>query len=393
MKRALKILQFILLGLILLCLGTTIILALTNRSLPAKSSVVDRLSMQDKAYLEEYFHLRQSLGDQVWQDWSQILIPIIVYNEKYAFLVGYPGEPPAGWQKVPAMTSRGSAWEPIIDDSFLGQTYYRQELTDPNINPEAFTVKVGDTWVSTMGTREFSEIDFYDGFRDDLPGFLKAIFPYRLMWKTLMGNTEIYIGALEHEAFHAFEGTNAPDKLAQAEQASSLESQYPWDDPDLESAWQTELNLLYQAATAETDDQATDLARQFLRQRDQRRQMPGMTAEFNKLEQSREWEEGLAKYAEIEIQRQAALASDYTPTSRLMNDPHFKSYTGSLRYYQQQLAEGKRLSNRSGDTRFYYSGFMQAVLLDRLLPEWKDAAFQPDIWLDYLLNRAIGAQE
>jgi len=47
------------------------------------------------------------------------------------------------------------------------------------------------------------------------------------------------------------------------------------------------------------------------------------------------------------------------------------------------------MGSRSEDTRFYFSGFAQAVLLDRLMPGWKEQAFQPEIWLEDLLRQAI----
>jgi len=36
----------------------------------------------------------------------------------------------------------------------------------------------------------------------------------------------------------------------------------------------------------------------------------------------------------------------------------------------------KRQATREGETRLYYSGMAQAMLLDRLLPEWKSRILQ-----------------
>lgn len=47
------------------------------------------------------------------------------------------------------------------------------------------------------------------------------------------------------------------------------------------------------------------LARQFLEPRDQRRVRNGLDAELVDYERQLEWEEGLAKYIELEILRQA----------------------------------------------------------------------------------------
>ena len=51
------------------------------------------------------------------------------------------------------------------------------------------------------------------------------------------------------------------------------------------------------------DAEAIDLAREFLQMRASRR--AGLNPEQVNLERLREWEEGLAKYAELEITRQS----------------------------------------------------------------------------------------
>jgi len=42
-----------------------------------------------------------------------------------------------------------------------------------------------------------------------------------------------------------------------------------------------------------------------------------------------------------------------------------------------------------GDGRFYYSGMAQAVLLDRLMPGWKDQALEDGVFLEDLLEAAV----
>lgn len=47
-------------------------------------------------------------------------------------------------------------------------------------------------------------------------------------------------------------------------------------------------------------------------------------------------------------------------------------------------------ASREGDGRFYYSGWAQAVIPDRLLPGWQARAFDQDVWLEDLLREAVG---
>jgi len=387
-RKFFRITGFVVAGALLLCIGAVALSTLSNLGLPTRSNTPDRLSELDKAHLAEVSHLRQTLGAQVWPGWEKADIPILVYNEGYAFLVNY-SNPPDGWLKVPSGEKRGGPWEAVPGDTFQGTVYYRQRLPDPEITPEAFTVQIGDRWVASFQTREYAQISLISGIRESLPSFLRAIFPYRVMWRLLMGDTETYIGTLEHEAFHAYQGIASPERLAEAESSVQVDSQYPWENPALEDAWQTELNLLYEAARADTKDDAAVLAREFLAQRDQRRAANGLEPEYIDLEQRREWEEGLAKYVELEIQRQAALTEDYIPEPGMNKDPDFKDYATRLRYWSNQLSEVNRMSNRKEDTRFYYSGFAQATLLDRLMPGWKEQALEPDIWLEDLLRQAV----
>ena len=375
---------YIPLGLIVLCILAVAASVLSNLNLPQHSTTLDRLSELEKARLSEILNLRTSLGDAVWPGWAQANIPLIVYNEQYAFLVGYPN-PPAGWMKVPSLDPRGGPWEEVPSDTFEGLPYYRTLITDPQKTPEGFTVLVGDRWVATFQTREYGEVEFYRGFRQDLPSFISNLVPVRLVWALLMGKTESYIAALEHESFHAYEGILAMDRLTASEQMYSVEQNYPFD--AMEETWKEEMNVLVQAAQAETNAEAIDLAREFLQMRALRR--AGLSAEQVDLERLREWEEGLAKYAELEITRLAGAGNGYHPVDGLSQDKEFKNYRGQQQFWSEQLKETKITQGRSGDTRFYYSGNALAILLDRLSPGWKPRALPGGENLDQLLQEAV----
>lgn len=376
-----------------LCLVALLVSYLTNQTIPISSSVVDRLPELEKARLAEATHLRATLGDQVWPGWAGADIPITVFNEAYAFLVGYP-HPPPGWQKVPNGERFGGAWEAVPGDDFFAQPYYRLRLPEPAVNPENFTVKIGDRYVAAMSTQEYAAISFFQGFRKNVPPALRPIFPYRLVWQLLMSETEDYLGAVNHEAFHAFQGQLAPGRLAESEASFAADQQYPYQDPAVAAAWQAELDLLVQAVRASDVVSTTHYAQLFLLKRAERRALPILvkhrqSEQLTQMERAREWEEGLAKYAELELLRQAALAQDYQPVSAIRLDRDFHAYRSRLRTWDQQVNEIANLSLRSNETRYYYSGFAQAVLLDRLLPGWKERAFQPGVWLEEMLEEAV----
>lgn len=375
-------------GLLLLCLGLVGASAASNLFLPTRSTVVEQLSELEKARIAEARHLLQTLGDAVWPAWGEHAIPVIVYNEQYAFLIGYP-DPPAGWLKVPVDERRGGPWEPVPEDVFQGQVYYRQPLPDPAVTPEAFTVLVGERWVASLPTKEFMEIGFYAGFREEMPAPLRALVPYRLIWGFLGGETDAYLASLAHEAFHAYQGRVAEDRLRAAELANGPGRDYPWDEPALAQAWQEELDLLVRAAQSDSDTEARELAGQFLDRREARRADAALSAALIDYERQREWLEGLAKYAELALTQAAGATEGYAPLTELAVDPAFKNYQTRDRFFSQQLDEARRLAGREGETRFYYAGFAQAVLLDRLRPGWKEQAFSTGIMIEDLLREAV----
>lgn len=388
-------------GLLALIVIGIIASTLSNIGLPTRSEVVERLSNRSKARLAEYMQLHTTLGPEIWPasearpGWGETPIPVIVHNEAYAFLVGYPGTPPPGWQKVPAGSTYGGPWELVPDDTFRGEPYYHQPLEDAGRTPENFTVKVGDRWVATLFTKEYAKVSFYREFRQDLPPFLRPIVPYRLLYGLILGPTETYIEGLSHEAFHAYQGMTAPARFAANEEVHGLNSRYPWHDEALNARWQEELDLLRRGANAASDDatdaKVADLARAFLAQRETRRNAEGMSPTLIDYERRREWLEGLAKYSELAIGLQAYHATEagaYTPVRALANDPRFRGYRTQPRFWNAQIDELQRMSNRE-EVRLYYSGMAQAVMLDRLMPEWKDRIWMEEVWLEDLLAEAV----
>src|SRR6266511_2021363 len=112
-----------------------------NFYLGFQTSESGKLTVLDKSEIEEFFNLQMQLGDSVWPAFGRTDIPVILFNEEWAFLVGCKN-PPDGWKKVPNMSQRGKKWELVPNDKIFGQSYYCQRL-DSSIIPEAFTVKVG----------------------------------------------------------------------------------------------------------------------------------------------------------------------------------------------------------------------------------------------------------
>jgi hypothetical protein len=143
-RKSCLLIALLFLGLCLLAVAAS---ALSNLGLPRHSTTVVQLSALEKARLSEVLHLRKTLGETVWPGWSEADIPLMVYNEQYAFLVGM-ADPPAGWMKVPALEQRGGPWEEVPGDLFEGRPYYRTPITDPEKTPEVLPL----WWAPLVGT-------------------------------------------------------------------------------------------------------------------------------------------------------------------------------------------------------------------------------------------------
>jgi hypothetical protein len=311
---------------------------------------------------------------------------VILYNEGYAFLVGVP-DPPAGWTTVPRGARRGGPWEAVPGDLFDGETYYRQALPDPKMTPQAFVVRVGPHWVASMTTLEWTRIKLKADMAAELPAFLRPLVPYRLVAGAF--GSDWHIAAIGHEAFHALQGLTAPERLAAAEAANESAMAYPWEADTFRAAWSEELDLLRQAMTAETEREAADYARAWLAAREARRREAGLSTALIDYERQREWLEGLAKYAELELWRQGATAPGYEPMAPMAGVADFRDYAGFEQHWNSELVTLGHQAG-AGETRFYYSGWAQAVLLDRLAPGWKAGAMEAGVWLEGLVEAALG---
>jgi hypothetical protein len=159
----------------------------------------------------------------------------------------------------------------------------------------------------------------------------------------------------------------------------------------LQTAWQNELDILAEALRAESDADVMAVAERFLAQRQARRNAANLDPMLVEYEMQREWSEGLARYLELSVWRQAALSESYEPAIEIGDDPDFAGYETYDRRWEQEIDQIGRMADDEGDGRFYYSGMAQAVILDRLMPDWKSRILTGEIFLEDLLSEAVSA--
>ena len=389
LRRIRKTVGRILVGFLLLLVAVVLISALSNLGLSGSSRVVDRLDDDEKALIAEAIHLRKNLGEEIWPGWEVAEIPVLVYNESFAFLVGLE-QPADGWYKPPRGPQRGAAWELVPGDNFYGQPYYRQSLPNAEITPEAFTVKVGDHWVASFPTKEWLEISLRQQMQSDLPSFLRPLVPYRLVLRLFLKGSDGYMAGLLHESFHAFQGLVAPGRLNTAElSANEQADRYPFQDEAMVTTWQADLDVLVAALQAANREERAAMAAQFLSQRDNRRKQLSISPAQQDFERQREWLEGLARYAELGVWRVGGNAETYLPLAAAEQLSDYSVFAAHIRRWSEELDTMVRMADDPGDGRFYYSGMAQAMLLDSLLPGWKERAFQLGVFLEDLLRASL----
>lgn len=367
-NRVLRVLLFIILGALVLCLGTVAVLLAMSAGTPDASTEPGQLSAEQAALMGEALHLEAELGDALWPGFGQAQIPLLSFNEANAFLCAHP-QPPAGWQALESAALNG---EPC----------YVHAWSDG----QNFAEEVGGRWAGSMITREWGLIELKTMLEGDLPtplGRLVAVPMSREMLKP--GR---YLGGLVHESFHAYQATAAREWFDDAELAYPDGERYWQADPPAYGQWEAEIEALVQAVESETDAEGREHARRFLQLRQARRSQFSMPETLVRYEQRFEWLEGMAKYTELGILRAAAESTDFDSERAMSGVNGFSGYGFIEQFWAQELSQMQRQASQEGDVRFYYTGWAQGLLLDRFMPDWKEQVMH-GAWLEDLLAEAV----
>jgi hypothetical protein len=366
--------RFVLYGLTIVAriLVSCIVLALigynSNQKLSEGPEITNRMTPLDKVRLSEALHLKIELGDAIWDGYADLEAPVIIWNEDFEFLFNV-NMPPEDWEEVP-------------EDDFEGELYYRR----PAVTPQNFAIQVGEQWAGSVFTKYQLDKSLITAVSDLLPPLISNIFPYKIF----IQSSDLQIAVVQHEVFHVFQVLHAPEKFAEAEATYQSDESYWMLDGDMQPSWKEEIELLIKAAESSSDGDAVELVRQFLAQRDQRRQDFGLSADLIAYEVSMEWLEGTSKYVELRSWEEAGADSSYVPLVEMSIDPDFEGYEGFKSQWNQEIRQTRRQAGVEGDVRFYYTGMLQAYLLDRLMPDWKERILEDGVFMDDLLRETLG---
>ena len=355
---------------LLFCLGTFFLLAAgiqasvqenkQEQQNQKENQDLSRLNPEDKAQLVDYFRLKKTFGSQVWPDFGEVEIPLIQYNQRYEFLVAHP-HPPAPWIA-------------LDDDTFQDKPYYRRAVE----KAQAFAVPVGDLWAASLDTLSYMNQSMKKQLREKIP-------PEKLtsgMLKMMEITPAQHVVSLLHEAFHAFQALRIQVRFLGASGMYSSEKHYPFKDEVFRDAWNQEGALLASALREDDDTERLALIRKFLDMRTKRRSDASLSQELISLEREFEWLEGLAKYVEMKF---AELGSSQ------QGEAESKAYRIVWnRLRMDFIYRLNNLGNLHGDLRFYLSGAIQAMILDKIRPDWKqEMMHQENVCLEDLLRNSV----
>jgi hypothetical protein len=327
--------------------------------LPRTGEDLVRLEPEDKAQVSESLRVKKLFGSRVWPGLGEALIPLILFNERFEFLIAHP-DPPASWAVVDG-------------DALQGRPYYSREQEQS----QAFAVPVGDLWAGSMTTFSHMSSSMEEEIKENVPqekltpAFIKMMTPTPAQ----------HVVYVLHEAFHAFQAARFSDRFRKANGVYVSEERYSFEDAGFIEAWNTEGSLFVSALREKDESERLALIRKFLEVRSRRRSAASLAPGLVDFERELEWLEGLAKYAEMRFAE--LCASDE-------GGPWFKDYR--IVRNRTRMDFYSRLNNlgeQKGDLRFYLSGAAQAMILDLISPEWKQEIIrQPDIGLEDLLQAA-----
>lgn len=322
----------------------------------------DTLTAADRRALAETRRLKAAHGEQVWPGLGRAVLPQVVHNDRWAFLVGWPGPTPGGWERSGGRT--------LFDVPIL-----RRRVRDPG----PFVVRIGERWAGRYPVRRLLDRRRIRKVRRGMDPVSAALIPPELSTVP----RDLYVAQLLHTSFHAYQGTRAGDRLYRAvETRERSTDRYPFDDPDVSELWTREGAALGRILAAGGRQGACRAAEAFRSARAERRGRALLDSTLVAYEGSQEWLQGLAKYAERDFHLRAAAGTGGPEGLRYPDPP--AHWADDLRRLRSSLGEV------GPDRRFALAGLGIALALERLSPDWKPRTLPGGAAPGELLAEACG---
>jgi hypothetical protein len=293
----------------------------------------------DTVRIREFYRLATQVQDEVWPGWSGTTAPLLLVTEDAEFLTHHPS-PPKDFQKVPGdLYSRPRRFPTTLLATFPA-------FGPPSVivigEPENTEAKTSTPWLFTVMHEHFHQL------QDSRPDFYQAVNNLGLSHGD---NTGMWM----------------------------LNYPFPYDKPEHGKSF-TQLRDLLLTALNEPDlRKFKALTRRYIIAR--KAFFAQLSPNDRKYLSFQLWKEGIARYVQIKC---AEAAANYQPTPEYAALPDYKPFGSYAREARSDtLSELKKADLAAWKRVVVYSfGASEGLLLDRLLPKWKQSYFQQLFTLD-----------
>lgn len=317
---------------VLLCLGV--------------ATAQDRnLRESDRIRIAEVFRISEQIGDSIWTGWNDPPFPVLLVTPEREILIRHP-RPSADFERVG------------YDSLLHTDVFVRPRVFEPNLlatfpavggistivigQPENTTAETSTRWVITMMHERFHQLQY------SRPGY--------------------------------FESVNRLD-LSDGDRTGMWMLNYPFPYDSLPVY--RDFNHLARKLRETLMSDKPLFTVEFNRYRELRRQFRQMLPERDYRYLSFQlWQEGVSRYMEIRTAELAARWYEPTPEFRGLKD--YSPFSREADAFRRSMLRQLRTMafRKSRRESFYAFGAAEALLLDRVRPEWKKDYFSDPFFLE-----------
>ena len=359
--------------------------ALSIMASPAFSQPVTELKLDPLLLvsLKECRNITKSLGKELYPGWDFQSTPVLFYRPNVQeLLINFPHRP-EGFVEYTGTSPLGGETIYVRDDSTI------------------FSIDDQNTSTEIDGIPVLVVADPFSSMRNQLQNVLiqrsREFAESWLQEWSFIPRPYDQLTLILHESFHVYQSKMAPEKAAN----EMAVSQYPLLDPVNNALYVLEGNILRDALLTTTPETKREKIREFVAVRSYRQSLlDSGSVEYENLN---EFVEGTAKYVEYKFLQDG---EKMTPVPEMFYHAGFNGYEGVLpREIKNRVdnmvnvvaVNDDRFGNTfgSGPLRFklYDLGACQALLLDDVMPEWKDEIFKDGVYLSDMLEKSMTLSE
>ena len=328
--------------------------------------------------LKECRHITGIIGDELFHGWDFKSTPVLFYRPNVQeLLFNYPHRPKG--------FSDYTGFNPLNEKKI----YVRNGATTILYDDQNTSVEIDSISVLVVA-------DPFSTMRNQLNDILGRPRDISDQWLTnwqFIPDPYYQVEVMLHEAFHVFQHKKAPDKYAD----ESVVLHYPLLDPENNALYVMEGNILRDALLTRQPESRIEAIKKFVAVRTYRQSR--LDSSWVEYENLNEFQEGLAKYVEYKFKQ---LGEGIKPINEMYYHQGFNGYHSVLSKKFKEAIDNmvnivavndNRFGNKfgSGPLRFklYDLGACEALLLDEVMPQWKERIFEPNVYLTDLLKQSL----